>query len=172
MKEKKCKVCGKGFAPFRSTQRVCSVECSVVDGKAKTWQKEKKARKESMITASQWRKMLQSAVNSYIRARDEGRLCISCNRQLKGKYDAGHYYSVGSYPNLRYDEMNIWGQCVHCNQHLHGNLIEYRTNLLQRIGEDGLARLDSLKNEPLKLTVPEIKDLIEVYKKKIRELKK
>jgi hypothetical protein len=68
--------------------------------------------------------------------------------------------------------MNIWGQCVHCNQHLHGNLIEYRTNLLQRIGEDGLARLDSLKNEPLKLTVPEIKDLIEVYKKKIRELKK
>jgi hypothetical protein len=172
LKEKKCKVCGKGFAPFRSTQRVCSVECSVVDAKAKSWQKEKKVRKENMITASQWRKMLQSSVNAYVRARDEGRLCISCNRQLKGKYDAGHYYSVGSYPNLRYDEMNIWGQCVHCNQHLHGNLIEYRTNLLQRIGEDGLARLDSLKNEPLKLTVPEIKDLIEVYKKKIRELKK
>ncbi len=148
------------------------MECSVVDAKAKSWQKEKKARKENMITASQWRKMLQSSVNAYVRARDEGRLCISCNRQLKGKYDAGHYYSVGSYPNLRYDEMNIWGQCVHCNQHLHGNLIEYRTNLLQRIGEDGLARLDSLKNEPLKLTVPEIKDLIEVYKKKIRELKK
>lgn len=159
------------FIKERSLQKTCSIKCAIIDGKQKSWKKEKSQRREKIMTASAWRKALQSVVNAFIRERDKGRKCISCDKTLRGKYDAGHFYSVGSYPNLRYHEDNIHGQCVHCNQHLHGNLIEYRKSLIERIGEDRVDYLDSIKNQELKITIPEIKEKIELYKKRIKALK-
>lgn len=46
----------------------------------------------------------------------------------------GHYYNVGHFDGLRFDEDNAHGQCNHCNTFLHGNLIEYRNNLVFKIG--------------------------------------
>jgi len=54
---------------------------SVAKDKEKEWQKEKKERKEALMSHSEWLKLLQSTFNTFIRMRDKGRECISCGCQ-------------------------------------------------------------------------------------------
>jgi hypothetical protein len=131
-----------------------------------------KAMRERVKSVSHWRRDLQQVFNQYIRLRDALKGCVSCGKPLSSKYDAGHYYSVGSYPNLRFTETNCFGQCVECNQHKHGNLLEYRERILQRISQQELEELISIKDLPLRLSLPEIKEKIQHYKNKIKILKK
>jgi len=89
----------------------------------------------------------QSLFNEYIRLRDlagcDHFKCISCGQIKHKRYiQAGHFYNVGQYDGLRFDEDNCHGQCNYCNTFLHGNLIEYRDNLCDKIG---LERFESLK---------------------------
>lgn len=170
------------FEPTRGEQ-VCSVECSIELIQSKTYQRkhekeiriqnaiEKKKILEKLETHSDWLRKLQKVFNAYIRERDQNKPCISCQVSLIGrKKDAGHFYSVGSYPNLRFNENNVHGQCVHCNQHLHANIHEYTINLPKRIGQEEFERLQSERSKPLKLSIPEIKELIEVYKQKKKSI--
>lgn len=127
-----------------------------------------KEMREKIKTLSEYRKEFQQTFNKFIRMRDKGKPCISCDRPLGAKYDAGHYFSVGSYPNLRFDENNVHGQCVECNQHRHGNLIEYGERLPGRIGSEAYEALVARKNKRLSLTVPEMQELTKIYKQKIK----
>lgn len=77
--------------------------------------------------------------NKWIRERDRDQPCISCGRYVT--LQAGHFYSAGHYPGLRFDPDNVHGQCLRCNMYLSGNLIEYQNGLLDRIGEQRLAKL-------------------------------
>jgi hypothetical protein len=179
MKErsKKCKVCKKEFIPRYSTmQATCEeIECMITwsnKAKDKRVKRELKEVKERNKSVSQWRKELQQVFNQYIRLRDQGKGCISCGKQLQGKYDAGHYFSVGSYPNLRFHEDNVHGQCVLCNQHKHGNLLEYNLRIEKRIGKTRLEQLQAIRNDRLSLPLDKIKELIYHYKDKVKELKK
>lgn len=140
--------------------------------KDKRIRRELKEVKERNKSVSQWRKELQQVFNQYIRLRDQGRGCISCGKQLQGKYDAGHYFSVGSYPNLRFHEDNVHGQCVTCNQHKHGNLLEYNLRIEKRIGKRALEELQALRNDRLSLPLDMIKEMIYKYKDKVKEIKK
>lgn len=177
LKPKKCKYCKLEFTPTKPLQMVCSYKCGIEYGKAvikskqsQEWENQKKSIKERLKTHSDYLKELQVIFNKYIRLRDKDQPCISCGRELKGKYDAGHYFSVGAYPNLRYDENNCFGQCVHCNQHKHGATIEYGLRLPDRIGLDAYNKLIEEKDKPFKLTVPEIVELKKIYKEKIKAL--
>lgn len=170
---KRCKVCGVTFKPTYSTlQATCSSPKCVLIHSQKF--NSRKIRKEildlkiKVKSVSQWRNDLQKIFNRYIRERDKNKPCISCGKKLIGKYDAGHYLSVGSYPNLRFNEDNCFAQCVECNQHKHGNLIEYSIGIEQRIGSTRLQRLMEVRNIPLRLTVEEIKEKITYYKSKIK----
>jgi len=181
-KQPKCKHCGERFTPVRSTlERYClKKECVAawID-KAKTytkrkekkdWKVQKKKMKESLKTKSEWVKETQVVFNSYIRQRDVNQPCISCGSKLTGKFDAGHYFPAGSYPMLRFEEDNCHGQCVHCNQHRHGNLPEYKIGLIGRIGQ---ARFDLLEKNRLiekHYTIPELIVLKEIYKEKLRQM--
>lgn len=180
MKAKKCKNCLVFFTPERPLQSVCSVKCSY-EWQSKLKQakllrdakKEKKEAKEKLLTHSQYLKIAQVVFNTYCRYRDKSKEydCICCNKPLTGKIDAGHFFSVGAYPNLRFNEDNCHAQRVDCNQHKHGNLIEYALNLPKRIGNERFENLYKIKSDPLKLSIPEIKELIKHYKTKIKELK-
>lgn len=128
--------------------------------------------KERIKTRTEYLRELQQVFNQYIRLRDRGKPCISCGKSLQGKYDAGHYYSVGSYPNLRFHEDNVHGQCVECNQHKHGNLIEYGINLPKRIGAKRMDELANLRAGLLKLTKDEIVEQIKLYKQAVKNLKR
>ena len=82
----------------------------------------------------------QCAFNKWIRERDRNNGCISCGSQID---HAGHYYSQGHHSALRYNEMNTAGQCLRCNNFLHGNLINYRKGLVKRYGESKVLMLEN-----------------------------
>lgn len=179
-KQHKCKICGDYYVKFQSTQQVCSVKCAMVMGKRKAEEKRKKQAKADRLLQRQklqalksrgdWLKELQAVFNKFIRLRDKDLPCISCGRFHSGKYDAGHYKTVGGNPELRFNEDNCHSQCVPCNRHLHGNIVNYRVGLIERIGLERVEFLERKDHPPLKLTVDEIKELIRVYKAKVKEL--
>lgn len=145
---KPCRICKTKFEPARPLQRVCSPVCALEHARAKVAadakkaqaadRQETKAKLDAMRTKPQLVKLAQQAFNSYIRARDAGKPCISCGRPLSSEpnsHDAGHYRSVGSAPHMRFAEDNAHGQCKHCNNHLSGNHVAYRQGLLERLGQ-------------------------------------
>jgi gamma-glutamylcyclotransferase (GGCT)/AIG2-like uncharacterized protein YtfP len=173
----------KRFEQVRGEQ-VCCIECSLAVIRSKTYSRkyekeirlnnaiEKKKILEKLETHSDWLKKLQKVFNTYIRHRDKDKQCISCKTPLNGrKYDAGHFFSVGAYPNLRFDEDNVHGQCVHCNQHKHGAISEYAIYLPIRIGIEKFESLKNRRAQPLKLSIPDIKEMIDYYKLKVKTLK-
>lgn len=174
IKQKKCKICKSEFTPQRPLQIACSYYCAIKHSdalKARKNKEEEKKTREKFKTHSEHLKELQVIFNTYIRERDKVKNCISCDKPLTGKYDAGHFYSVGAYPNLRFNEDNVHGQCVACNQHRHGNIHEYGLRLPFRIGGEKFLKLQELRKEPLKLSLPEIEVLKIKYKEKTKILR-
>ena len=175
---KLCKNCKEPFKPtYNSVQQVCSFECSIElsktlaeKKKAKQWNKEKKVRKEKLKTNSDYLKELQVVFNKWVRLRDQGLNCISCQKPAK-KENAGHYRSVGGNPELRFEPLNNNLQCEYCNTYLHGNLIDYRINLIKKIGLEKVEWLEGY-HEPKKYTIDELKGLKVMYKLKIKQLEK
>jgi hypothetical protein len=144
----KCKVCASEFTKVRPLQAVCSPVCALTQGRKATEKAQAKAKAEdrkvirqkldAMRTKPQLVKLAQTAFNAFIRARDAGKVCISCGNTLSSEpntYDCGHYRSVGSAPHMRFVEDNAHGQCKHCNLHLAGNHVAYRMGLVERIGQ-------------------------------------
>jgi hypothetical protein len=118
---------------------------------------------------------LQEIFNSYIRLRDKDQPCISCNES--GKYlQAGHYFPVQGYDGLRFDEFNVNGECVRCNNFDDSHLIHYGDNLKQRIGIENYEWLKDVaaeyKRTGNKWSRSQLAHLIEVYKQKIAFLNK
>jgi hypothetical protein len=174
---KKCKSCGVPFTPVRPMQKVCSPACAmkvarqVVD---KAEKKETKLKLDAMQTKPQLVKKAQTAFNAYIRARDVGKPCISCDKPLDGganTFDAGHYRSVGSAPHMRYVEDQVHGQCKKCNRHLSGNAVEYRKRLLERIGLERLEQIES-DNVLRKYTKEALIEIARHYNEQARQLTK
>lgn len=154
---------------------VCTPQCGyeyVKQQKIKQAKKEKKEWYEKNITVQELMKMAQKVFNTYIRERDKGRPCISCERELKGKFDCGHYFSSGGHKSVTYNLDNCHGQCVYCNQHLHGNLLNYQIGIEKRIGGERLLKLHELAHQERKYTREELRDIIAEYKQKIKDLKK
>lgn len=178
---KKCKNCKKPFQPMKTTQSCCGLNCALKvaekkEGKLELRRAERAELKEMAIrlkTLGDYKKDLQVEVNKLVRLIDEGCSCISCN-SFTGKVNAGHYYSVGSRPNLRFNLMNIYLQCEHCNSYMSGNLIEYRENLVNLVGEGHVDYLSDLKviYKDLKLMEFEVKDAIKVAKEAVKEMTK
>lgn len=171
-----CKSCKLEYEPMYHNgilvSRFC-IPCLTKKGRIKQkteWKKEKAIIKEKIKTKSDYMRELQKTFNKYIRLRDLGKPCISCGKPLRQKYDAGHCYSVGAYPNLRFNEDNVHGQCVACNQHKHGNVSEYMINLPKRIGYDRYGALLDMRKNAQNYTIYDVKELIEVYKEKIKKI--
>lgn len=174
MKDKTCKYCKGKFKPVYSTvQMVCTPLCAALLAKGQQEKKNAKlkaAKKKELMTKSDWVKALQQVFNTYVRLRDKNKTCISCETPLTGKYDAGHYFSCGAYPALRFDEDNTHGQCVRCNQHLHGNISEYSIRLPERIGAEAYEALKQRRGNVCQYSIPELKELISEYKLKLKTL--
>jgi hypothetical protein len=183
MKPKKCKNCGELFEPQRAMQKACSVPCAIElanKTKEKTARaKEVKERKvtreklDALRTKPQLVKLAQTAFNGFIRARDAGKPCISCDKPLSNEpntFDAGHFRSVGSAPHMRFVEDNCHGQCKHCNNYLAGNHVEYRKRLLQRIGERNVELIEN-DNTTRKYTKEGLEEIARHYRAEARKLR-
>ena len=181
MKKLKCKSCKEPHSPFNSLDNWCKkIDCQtkkalfLLEKKKvqdqKDWSKEKKQRKEALKTSSDYKRELQVIFNKFIRLRDKGLNCISCQKPAK-KENAGHYRSVGGNPELRFEELNNNLQCEYCNTYLHGNLIDYRINLIKKIGLKKVEWLEG-KHEPKHYTIEQLKGLKVFYRLKIKNLEK
>lgn len=178
-KKKKCKICKTEFTTWLSTQIVCSPDCAHEYAKR---QREKKTSKESrehakerseakerIKTRADWMKEAQSCFNKFIRARDEGKACISCGRMHQGQNHAGHFRTTAAAPELRFNELNVHLQCSPCNLHKHGNLLEYRIGLVGRLGVKAVEFLEG-PHTPRKYTIDDLKAIKETYKNKLKLL--
>ena len=177
----RCKNCREKFDQYQFNNKFCKeIDCQVQkslylvekmqEKKLKEINKDVKQRKEKLKTTSDYLKELQVVFNKWVRARDKGLNCISCNKPAK-KENAGHYRSVGSSPNLRFAPLNVHLQCEYCNTYQHGNLISYRQNLIKKIGIDLVEWLES-NHEPKHYSKPELIIMKEEYKEKIKQLNK
>ena len=189
-RQRKCiiKSCRQPFKPISMTHKCCSAPCAAEYAKEVRVKKEAqearlKTRREAeekrehrkkvekLKTRQDWLKDAQAVFNRYIRERDAEEACISCGARGRESWDAGHYRSVGAAPQLRFHEDNCHKQCVPCNQFRSGNAIEYRLGLLQRIGTARLEFLES-HNVSSHLSIEDIKQVMENYRNKLKELKK
>lgn len=160
---KNCRNCKRDLPinSFTSTQARYCIPCKRIvalqkdnDRKMKRLERlksrvKKVTKKKTQRTLPQDKKFTQKIVNRYIRWRDEYSPCISD----KGKTeDAGHFIAQGSSGFLRYHPDNIHGQCRSCNQYKHGNLINYRIGLVERVGEERVKWLEANREKLHKYT--------------------
>lgn len=119
------------------------------------------------LSIPQLKKKVQRAVNAYVRERDKELPCISCQR-FANNYDAGHYINQGSSGALRYNLDNIHKQCsFNCNRSLSGNKIEYRINLVKKIGVDRVEWLEDHRHDVKKWRREELEEILDGLKKEI-----
>lgn len=186
MKPKICKSCGETFTPSRPLQVACGWACAMhlarqrsVKAVAAAHRKNQREAKEKLKTRRDHIRDAQRDFNSLIRARDHGFPCISCGRTeaeiqsqaVGGAWDAGHYRSVGSCPELRFEPLNCHKQCKRCNRDRSGNTVEYRIRLIDRIGADKVAWLEG-PHETKKYTVDDLKMMAKEWRAQTRELRR
>ncbi len=182
----KCKQCREPFQKRSQLHSICSTPCilrfaeireakqerrrAIEQAKAeKAARVEHRARVIAAKPRKWWLKRTEDAVNEFIRTRDAALPCVSCGLH-KGSYDAGHYQGVGRRPELRFDEANIHKQCVQCNHDLHGNHIPYRMELVRRVGQTEVDRLEG-PTTPLKLSIADLAAMHDRYRAKTKALR-
>jgi hypothetical protein len=169
----RCKNCKERFIAVKFNQKYCvKDECLtafVNEVKLNGWKQRRKQMKESIKSRKDYLKEAQEVFNKYIRLRDDGMLCISCDKEPKKK-NCGHYYSQGGHSNVRFDEENCHLQCEHCNTYLSGNLLNYQIGIQKRIGADRLIELGARAHDEKQWTIEELKDIKKKYQKKIQNL--
>jgi hypothetical protein len=169
----RCKNCKEKFEPKTFLQKYCfKDECMrvfVKKTKEKAWKEKKQKMQQELETIQDYVKMAQIIFNKYIRLRDKGHPCISCQKKPL-KENAGHFFNANNHWNVRFNEMNVHIQCEHCNTYLSGNLIYYRENLINKIGNSEFLKLEAEARKTRKFTKEELKEIMAIYKKKCKEL--
>ena len=169
----KCKNCKDKFEPIRFNHKFClkdeCIKAFVEEVKVKQWKETKTRMKNNLKTTQDWLKEAQTIFNKYIRLRDNGLWCVSCN-QMPKKKNCGHYFSSGGHSNVRFDEDNCHLQCEHCNTFLSGNLLNYQIGIQKRIGAQKLLELQERAHITKKWSVDELKEIIRIYKNKVNLL--
>lgn len=102
---------------------------------------------------------------AYIRLRDKDKPCISCGKYVE--LEAGHFYGRSNLA-VKWDEMNVHGQCVDCNRYKNGNRMSFGRGIAMRYGDSVVEALDRRSQERIKLKSYEILEKIEIYQNKLR----
>ncbi len=169
----RCRNCKEKFEPARFNMKYClkdeCVRVFVEEVKNKTWKKTKQKAKLDLMTLSDYLKLAQQVFNKFIRLRDKGNVCISCQKKPL-KENAGHFFNANNHYNIRFDERNVNLQCEHCNTYLSGNLIEYQRNLIHKNEIESYHELEADARKTRKFTKDELKEIITEYKQKVKQL--
>lgn len=167
--------------PVKFAQCVCDWACAIeynlqqkaknnaID--AKKTRKAYKDTKDKLKSLTEHLREAQRHFNLWVRVRDEHKPCISCGRVSGCQFHGGHYRTTKAAPQLRFNEDNVHKQCAQCNNHLSGNITEYRIELVKRIGVERVEALEN-NNELKRYTIDEVKEIKRIYREKLRLLKK
>lgn len=127
----------------------------------------KKSKAKKQVSIKSLETKLKTVLYPLIKKRD-GNICISCGKRgLKGRNWATGHYAKAELCNIvwRYKPTNIHSQCFFCNKWRRGNTIEYRKNLIKKIGEENVIRIEENYNMPLPInfdTRQYLKELTEI----------
>ena len=137
----------------------------------KAYKRETKEMKEKLKSRSDWLREAQTAFNAYVRIRDKGKQCVSCGKPDDGSHQrhASHYRpSVNR--AVTFNTYNVNASCAQCNTMKSGNLIPYRSHLVEMIGEKKVLWLES-QNQPHSQDIEYLKRLKKIFatKKRIYE---
>lgn len=183
LRAKKCRntACRTEFVPARQLQTACSVSCAIALTQAakarqsreqdKQERAARRAARERIKTKGDYLRETQAAFNEWIRERDSDLPCISCDRFHQGQWHAGHYRTVGANPDLRFSPLNVHKQCAPCNNHKSGDIVNYRINLVERIGANQVEWLEG-HHEPKRYTIEELKAMKASFRAMTRSLKR
>lgn len=179
-----CAICTAEFKQQRMGQKTCADPVC-----RKEWKRQAGLRKQALAEKREYKTLLyaskrlswhiartQKAVNAVVRARDEGKPCITCDTilikagRVGGDYDAGHCRTVAAAGHLRFDYSNIHGQCKHCNNWGAGKQGDYWPALEARVGKDECERLRN-DNTPRHWTREELEGIYRDAKAKLKELR-
>ena len=141
------------------------------DNRKKATEYRRKNKTHSQLTSE-----AQAAINAFVRVRDYGKPCISCNKPMDwntygGKVDCGHYRSRGSAGHLRFNLFNMAAQCHACNRYLSGAVVDYRINLIGRIGIERVERIEQ-DNKPRSFDREYLERVKRIFRKKERLYKR
>lgn len=170
---KRCAVCREKFQPRSMTHKACKPECAAIHAEAIRKVQDRKSDRERRValkTRQDWLREAQAAFNAFIRARDHDQPCISCGRFHQGQWHAGHFRSVGAMAALRFDESNVHKQCAPCNNHLSGNILEYRLRLICKIGQVAVDWLE-MDHSTVKYSIEDAQNIKSQYVAKLKQLK-
>ena len=110
----------------------------------------------------------QKVFNKYVRERDSENgyfTCISCGRTLPiEQMNAGHYIPQKNSSLLRFNEYNVNGECISDNGFNEFHLINYRKNLINKIGQEMVDWLEENQRTVKKWSRTELNEIIERYK--------
>jgi len=169
----RCRNCKQKFEPKTFLQKYCfrdeCIRVFVEKTKEQQWKKTKQKAKLDLMTLSDYLKLAQQVFNKWINLRDKGLPCISCDKPITGRVNASHFWNANNHYNVRFNEDNVHSSCITCNQFLSGNLLEYRTRLILKIGEQRFNILEAESKETRKFTKEELQQLIKEYKNKIKD---
>jgi hypothetical protein len=91
--------------------------------------------------------------------------CITC-----GKYahlEAGHFIPR-QHTSLRYEPMNVHGQCSYCNRWLHGAQADYYLAVVKMYGEEKVQLMMHKRYGTAHLTTTAYQELIDWYSKDLQ----
>ena len=170
----RCKNCKEVFTPSKFNQKFCfksdCVKVWVQSEKDKEWRKRKTKMKNDLKATQDYIKIAQQIVNKYIRERDKGNNCISCQKPINGVRHASHFLSAGGHSAIRFHEDNIFVSCYKCNVMLSGNQIAYRKVLIQKIGVERVEWLEENGSIAKKWSLEEIKEITTKYKEMLKKM--
>lgn len=96
--------------------------------------------------------------------------CITCKRVYEyKKLQAGHFVS-GRTNAVLFDERGVHAQCYGCNVGKSGEAIKYYPIMLERYGQSVVDELINQRNQSVKFTVENLKELELLYKNKLNDL--
>ncbi len=178
----RCKHCKVKFVSKRFNAKFCleTIECIKEWNEfrkseekriqERKWAQTKKSMRESLETVAELRKKTQIIFNRWIRERDKNQPCISCQNPNPKKVNAGHYFSAYNHSNVTFNEDNVHLQCEYCNTSLSGNLIEYRKNLILKIGVERFESLEKIAYTEKRYTKDELNEINTTYKNKLKNI--
>jgi protein-arginine kinase activator protein McsA len=123
---------------IKMTKSILKIQKPRLDFESKQLEKKELTRLKLMLNTT------KTKVHAYVRNRDIGLNCISCNTPYSDDFQAGHFYPAGSFETLKFHLDNINGQCVQCNLFKDGNFENYSLNLPKRIGLENYQNLVQL----------------------------
>lgn len=181
-KPKKCAnpECAQIFTPSKMGQKVCGYVCGLAIAPSNRDRAVKalkqvdrlatRAARERIKSKGDHARDAQQAFNAWIRERDAALPCVSCGRHHEGQYHAGHFRTVAGSPELRFEPLNVHKQCAPCNNHKSGDIVNYRLELVRRIGLEKLEWLEGT-HEPKRYTIEDLKAITAEYRLKLRQLR-